>query len=476
MLGLGKVVIGSIHDWVPDPGRTVSWHPSPAAIAQAREAPISAVPPSHMQTEHIRTFQGYAAQGFDMARLVIAAWDIPGRCDIRAMTYVINAHLRRHDTYRSWFEHTDAEDIVRRTVDDPADIEFIPTNHGEMTPAEWQELVLATPDPLQWDCFRFMLIQHADHFTFCVCVDHLHMDATFVGVLFMEIHMMYAALVGGRAPIRLAEAGSYHDYCARHHDYTSALTLNSPEVRAWIEFFENNDGTLPDCPVPLGDGSGSCALMSAQLMDERQTAGFESACIAAGARLSGGVLACAALAEYELTGADTYYGIIATDTRNTPTDFMTTGWFTGFVPITVPVAAASFGDTVRAAQASFDSGKDLANVPFGRVLELAPWLRRPERRVPLLFHLDSGIPPLSSVLNSHLDEVNARIWYDGGVPAQFDIRVNRFETETSVLVVFPNNPVARESVTRYIATLKSVYLRVAEGRDAVAPLRAVAQV
>jgi hypothetical protein len=92
----------------------------------------------------------------------------------------------------------------------------------------------------------------------------------------------------------------------------------------------------------------------------------------------------------------------------------------------------------------------------------------------LLFHLDSGIPPLSSVVNSHLDRVNARIWYDGGVPAQFDIRVNRFETETSVLVVFPNNPIARESVTRYIAALKSVYLRLAEGRDPVASLRGVA--
>ena len=62
------------------------------------------------------------------------------------------------------------------------------------------------------------------------------------------------------------------DYCVRQHQYTSALTLESPQVRAWIEFFENNDGTLPDCPVPLGDASGTCDLMSVQLMDERQTA------------------------------------------------------------------------------------------------------------------------------------------------------------------------------------------------------------
>ena len=38
MVGLGKVVIGSIHDWVPDPGPTVSWHPSPAAILHVMQA------------------------------------------------------------------------------------------------------------------------------------------------------------------------------------------------------------------------------------------------------------------------------------------------------------------------------------------------------------------------------------------------------------------------------------------------------
>jgi mycolipenoyl-CoA---2-(long-chain-fatty acyl)-trehalose mycolipenoyltransferase / long-chain-acyl-CoA---trehalose acyltransferase len=464
---LGKVEIGPIHDWMPGPGSIVSWHPSAAAIAKARQAPMSDVPASYMQTEHLRSFRAYAAQGFDMARLCITAWDIPGRCDIRTMTYVINAHLRRHDTYRSWFEYTGAEQIVRRIIDHPADIEFVPTKHGEMTPTEWQELVLATPSPLQWDCFRFMVIQHADYFTFCVSVDHLHIDAMFIGVLFTEIHLMYAALKKGGAPIRLADSGSYLDYCGQQHQRISALTLDDPKVRAWIEFFESNDGTLPKCPLPLGE-SAPTDVMTAQLTDERQTAAFESACIAAGARFSGGVFACAALAEHELTGAQTYYGIIATDTRSTPTEFMTTGWFTGFVPITVPITGSSFGDTARAAQESFDSGKELASVPWGRVLELAPWLRGPQRRVPLLFHLDAGIPPLSALVNSQLDGSNARLCHDGGVPAQFDIRVNRFETETRVIVLFPDNPVARESVTRYIATLKSVYVRVAEGLDAVA--------
>lgn len=474
MLTVGKVAIGSIGEWTPDPGSVISWDPSAATLAITREAPVSPVPASYMQAEHLRGYWEHKARGLNMARLCIATWDIPGQCDVRAMSYVINAHLRRHDTYHSWFERTDDGFLRRRTISDPAGLDFVPTVHGEMTPAEWRSHVLATPGPLQWDCFRFMLIQRPDHFTFCVIADHLYIDAMFVGIMFSEIHLMYSALAGGRPPLRLAETGSYHDYCVRQHEYTSALTLESPEVRAWIEFFENNGGTFPKCPVSLGDGSGSGDLMTARLLDERQTAAFEDACTAAGTRFSGGVFACVALAEYELTGAQTYYGLIATDTRRTPADYMTTGWFTSFAPITVPVAASSFTDTVRAAQASFDLGKDLAKVPFGRVLELAPSLRRPQRRAPLTFFLDAGVPPLSALVNSHLLGANARVYHDGGIPAQFDIRVNRFEDETQVIVQFPNNPVARESVTQYINTLKSVYVRVAEGLNAIGPVRQAA--
>ena len=144
------------------------------------------------------------------------------------MTYVINAHLRRHDTYRSWFEYTDADHIVRHTISDPTDIEFVPTAHGEMTPAEWRGYILATPNPLQWDCFRFMLIQRSDHFTFFVCVDHLHSDTMSICVAFTEIHMMYAALVDGGRPIRLAEAGSHHDYCVRERAYTLRVDVRVP--------------------------------------------------------------------------------------------------------------------------------------------------------------------------------------------------------------------------------------------------------
>ncbi|KAA8959412.1 condensation domain-containing protein [Mycobacterium sp.] len=470
MFKVGKMDVATIHDWTPEPGSVVSWHPSPRTIEQIRQAPVNAVPAGFNQIQHMRDYRAYAAQGVDMSRLVIAAWNIPGRCDIRTMTYVINAHLRRHDTYHSWFEHTDGDRFVRHTIDQARNIELVPSDYGEMTATEWRRHLLATPDPLHWDCFRFSIIQRADHFTFCVCMDHLYIDAMFFGVTFTEIHMMYAILVGGGAPAALPPAGSYRDYCLRQHQHASALTLNSPEVRAWIAFLENNDGTLPAWPLPLGDPMTPCDLLCVRIMDERQTAEFESACTAVGARFCGGVFACVALAEYELTGADTYHGIIPIDIRRTPADFMTTGWFTGYVPLSVSVRG-SFADIARAAQQSYDKGRDMANVPIDRVLELAPWLRKPDWGAPLLFFLDAGMPPLSAFVNAQLDGLAGGLYNDGGILlGQINVRVNRLANETQLTVLFPNNPIARESVTRYIEALRSVFARVARKRYAVTPL------
>ncbi len=405
-----------------------------------------------------------------MSRLLICAWDIPGRCDIRAMTYVLNAHLRRHDTYRSWFESEDGEHITRHTLADPVDIQLVPVEHGEMSAAEWQAHILATPDPMHWDCFTFRIIQRPDRFTFCVSLDHLHADPMLMGVLFMEIQMMYTALVEGAAPIPLPEPGRYDDFCLRQRQYASALTLESPEVRAWVEFAENNGGTLPDFPLPLGDPAAQCDgdLVSAHLMGAQLTQRFEAACVAANARFSGGVFACAALAEYELTGEETYYAITPTDTRSTPMDYMTTGWFTGLIPITVPVTTTSFADTARAAQASFDSGTHLATVPFDRVVELAPWLRRPQGGFPMLSFLDAGLAPLSAVVTSQWDAVNPSAHCDCGYSPQLGMWVNRLGDDTQMTVLLPNNPVARESVLRYVEAMKSVFVRVAEGRGEAA--------
>ncbi|HEX2284513.1 MAG TPA: condensation domain-containing protein [Mycobacterium sp.] len=463
----------AIHDWVDAPGELISWNPSPATLAKAKDAPVSEVPASYQQAQHLRAYRDHAARGRQMARLTIPAWNIAGRCDIRAMTYVINAYLRRHDTYRSRFEFADGDRVVRRTIRNPRDIKFVATEYGQKTSAQWREHILATPSPLQWDCFRFGVIQRADHFTFYMSIDHLHVDAMFMGLAFVEIHMMYAALIGGGAPIPLPEAGSYDDYCVRQRRFTSTLTVDSPQVRKWIRFARHNDGTLPKFPLPLGDPSVPCEgdLLTVQLMDEEQSHRFEAACTSAGARFIGGVFAAAALAEHALTGTDTYCVITPTSTRSTHAEMMTTGWFTGTVPITVPVAQASFGHMARAAQASFDSGVELAHVPFDRVLELAGrerGLREPEPGVPMISYLDASLAPLSPAVIAEWNALNGKIYSEMGAAHQVGMWINRFGDGTSVTVAFPNNPIARESVTHYIDAMKAVFVAVAERREDLA--------
>ncbi|MDD4868672.1 MAG: condensation domain-containing protein [Mycobacterium sp.] len=466
--------VGNAYDWDPGSGSVVTWQPTPGSLAKARQAPVSPVPASSMQAGHLRGFVEFRDKGLDYSRAVMGSWDVPGRCDIRAMTYVINAHLRRHATYHSWFEYHDADNIVRHTIVNPRDIQFVAKRHGVLTMPEWHEHLLATPDPLQWDCFRFGIVQYEDRFALYAVVDHLHCDPMLIAGLYVEILMNYTSLLGGKAPATLPPAASYDNFCLRESQTVSSMTLDSPEVRTWIEFAEANGGTLPDFPLPLGDQSIPCGgdVHAQQLLGPDQTARFEALCQRAGARFSGGLFACAALAHHELSGADTYYGLTPTDKRKSPADFMTVGWFTGVVPFTVPIDPTSFEETARAAQASFDANMGCAHVPYDRVLELAPWLRRYGPQFTMMSYMDAGLPPLSAIVATALDGVNATAFTDGRCPAYMYSTVFRLFDEVSIMVSYPNNPVARESVIRYTETLKSVFDRVVAGSLAEVPVRA----
>lgn len=457
-----------IQNWDDAPGKHVSWGPSPSTVAKVAEAPVSDVPASYQQAQHLRAYREHTARGVPMARLTVPVWNMDGQCDMRAMSHVINAYLRRHDTYHSRFEFTVDDRIVRRKLRSPRDLRFVPTDHGVQTCDQWREHILDTPGPLQWDCFRFGIIQRTDHFTCYMSVDHVHVDATFLGLMLIEIHLMYAALVSGGAPITLPPAGSYDDYCVRQRKYTSGLTLDSPEIKEWVTFLEGNNGTMPKFPLPLGDLSVPCTgdLMTVQLLDEPQTQGFEKACVAAGSRFIGGVFAAAALAQYQLTDIDTYHVITPTTTRGTEAEVMATGWFTGTVPITVPVGS-SFAETARTAQRSFDSGLYLAHVPFDRVLELGATergLRAPDPGVPMVSYLDATAAPLSPAVVAEWNRINGRIFSEMGAANQVGMWVNQFGSGTWITVAFPNNPVARASVQEYVDAFRSVCVAVAEGR------------
>ncbi len=463
---IGKITVGSLDEWTLTPGKVTSWHPTAAAAEKVRQAPVSSVPVSYMQGQHLRNYHERTAAGLNFSRQIIASCDVPGQCDISAMDHALNAYLRRHDTFRSWFKHTDDGQFIRHSLRDPADIEFAPIDHGNLTVDEIRDHVVAIPNPLEWGCFTFGVIQCNSHFTFFAAMDHVHGDATLIGTTMLEANGMYSALSGGGKPLTLPDAGSFDDFCSREREYASTLTVDSPQVRAWIDFAENNDGGFPEFPLPLGDPSESASsdMASEILMDPGQTERFESACTAAGARFVGGLFACLALVEHEFTGALTYYGLTPRDSRTASDNFMTQGWFTGLIPITVPIAATSFGDAAWAAQTSFDSGLEMAKVPYYRVLELAPWLNWPQPNFPVSNFLHGGAAPLNAILAAADLGLanNIGIYPDGRYSYQLTVYIFRYGEGTVMAIMHPDNPVAQKSVTRYMEAMKSVCVRVAD--------------
>ncbi len=458
------VALGNINEWQPPHGPVTMWMAAPTAREAARAAQRSDLPPSYQQNQHL--WSSYHGKNLNrqLPRLMIVAWNIPGICDIDAMTATINAHVRRQDTYHQWFEF-DNGIFVRREIANPEDIDFVPVALGEMTPDQVRNHVLtATPETLEWGCFTYGIIQHAEYFTFYASVDHLHIDGLSAALIFLDIHLMYQELAqSGHRWAKLPAVRSYRDYVARQRQKAASLDLSSPEIRDWIAFARDTDGDWPSFPLPLGDiwASTKGDLLTVELMDAAETEAFDAACVAAGSRFIGGVLACAGFAEHELTGKDAYHGFTAKDTRAAGIDTMTVGWFASLIPIIVPTAGETFAQAARAAQKSFDDAQRLADVPVERVLELATpdelGIKLPTQLPMMLSFLDFRKIPL----NGLWAETKFGTYGDSLSHGGINLWINRQAENTTVTMSFPDNAIARESVQRYIATLTQTFVRVA---------------
>ncbi len=454
------VVIASHGSWTPGRGPVTTWTASSASREIMARAEVDPIAPSFQQAQHLRTAYEARTNGREVPRLIMAAWDIDGWCDIAAMTDAINAHIRRHDTYHSAFDVT-AEAIIRRTVDAAERLEFVPTALGFLDQDAIRTLVqTATPGTLEWDCFTFGVIQKPDHFTVYANVDHLHSDGTSAGLIYREINLTYRALVDGLASTLPATAG-YRDFTARQNLHVGAMTLDSRPIKDWVDFARDAGADWPNFPLGLGDTStgGEGGIVTVELLNGDETEEFNAACRAAGTRFSGGVMACAALADHELTGAETFHGLTPSDTRTGDAQSVSVGWYASLFPVSVPVGDGNFAQMARAAQKSFDANKHLSAVAFKRVLDLAS-------------HEELGLTPSDrpSMMVSLLDFralVDAEadrfgIYLDNLSHGGINTWIVRHADQTTLTVSFPETPEARHSVHDYIGVLRGAFTDVTE--------------
>ncbi|MEC3919769.1 condensation domain-containing protein [Nocardia sp. CDC160] len=463
---------GLIDEWEPAPGRLVAWTASPVSLARAAQAPPHPVPPSHQQEEYLRAADRNAAADFRFSGLCLVTARVPDLLDRAAMTRAINAFLLRHDTFRTWFELAANGAIVRHLVP-PEAVEFTPTDHGEIDNAEAirQHVQKTTPGPFQWDCFTFGAIEHDGSTTLYLAVDHLHTDGVAQYISCFDLAQLYAREIGEDIDT-LVEPASFVDYCARERARSELLTLASPGVLRWLELVRGNDGELPSFPLDLGtspEGYSRSAHRSVALFDEAGARRFEAACEAAGADFTGGIFAVAALTECELTGSDYYFGMTPISTRGSVAELASVGWYVTLIPVAFPVAAStgerlrfSFDKTVARAQRAYENGLRLAPVSFHRVLELAAsdvGISVPPGWVtPMISYVDAR----DFAGHELFDDVVGGIYANRAASEEVLMWINRLPSGTSLSVIYPDNPVAHESVDRYVAVLKSIFLRVAD--------------
>lgn len=460
------VGFGLIDEWEPAPGRLTSWVASPQALERAARAPEHPVPPAHQQEEYLRLADRHRGAGFRYSGLCVVTAEIPaGDLDREAMTRVVNAFLLRHDSFRTWFALGPGGTVRRHLV--PAEaVEFVPVDHGEMYDAESirDHVEKTTPGPFNWDCFTFGAIERAESTTVYLAADHLHTDGFGQYIAGFELAMLYVAQVWQDTGM-LTEPASHLDYCARERAYTEQLTPTSPGVRRWGQLLRGNDGRLPSFPMDLGkrlDGYNRSAHRTVALLDAAAAERFDRVCGERGAEFAGGIFAAAALAERELTGSDYYFGMTPISTRVSAAERASVGWYVNLVPVAFPIGAKTpFTRMVPMAQRAYDDGLLLAPTALHRVLHLLqsdPEIKAgPGSGHPMISYVDTR--ELSG--SEYFDMADCGVYANRAASEEVLMWINRFPEHTTLSVIYPDTPVAHESVDRYITAMAAVFAEVA---------------
>jgi hypothetical protein len=466
------VSFGLIDEWRPPTGKVTTWSASAECVTAAYRAPAHPTPPSHQQEEYLRTAARTKRPGVRGSRLYVGTFEQSGALDPDAMTATINAFLKRHDTHLSWFS-TESDGVMVRHVIDPDVVDFTPIDHGYSTdPDHILELIQEqTPGPLEWNCFTFGTIEHPSGFTMYAAIDHLHSDPVSQAVSLVDAMALYSNAIA-HEQVPLKPAGSYIDYCERERESSRRLTLESRDVQRWIELVKDNGGDLPTFPLslgstPVGETGSRSTHLSTELFDDDDAKTLLSICRESRAGFIAAVLAVAALASYEFTGKDRYLGITPRSTRSTPEEFNAVGWFTSLIPVPVELDPTStFRSVVRQTQLSYLAGRQLSDVSFHRVLELAeldpdsPITTKQGWSVPMVSVMDTRRMPGVEAFES----INAKFYGNRGTSEEVYVWVNRFSHATTISLLFPDTPQARASINVYVDRVRQIFKTiVAEG-------------
>ncbi|RCV51960.1 condensation domain-containing protein [Marinitenerispora sediminis] len=483
------MLMNSIDDYLPRPGRVVEWGMSRAALDAGAAAPEHPTPPSFVQENHLRRYIANEEAGAEHSPWMAVVFELPGALDTEAMAAALRAWITRHDTLLTWFRRAEDGGLRRHLV--PAEAVDVRTSVvGDLSSgAEIREhlrrrLETAT-SPLGWPAFIMGAVVRDGSSTFYLGVDHVHTDGYSLLRVYDEIRRLYEAEVTG-IPASLPEPGSHIEYSAVERSRAAALTRESPEVGRWLDFWRSGGGAPPVFPLDLGVAPGEeypKVPLEVQLFDAVEADAFADICKAAGGGFAAGVFAALAIAAQELGGHDVYRALTVLQTRDQRRWRATQGWFITLAPVHFPVAGhGGFRDLVGTAQTAFSASRELVGAPVVRILELlgaTEGLQAGPRAVPPMV---SYIDTRRLAGSQEREKASFQALAGPGSGADVPIWVNRMWQQTYLKTTYPDTPVARGSVPRYLERVRRIVTAVVRtgdhriGGDTAAPAAEAPQV
>ncbi|RCV51961.1 condensation domain-containing protein [Marinitenerispora sediminis] len=422
-------------------------------------------PPSYLQEAHLRRVVVDREVHIRAPTWLATVFDLPGPVDPVALNAAFRRWIGRHETLRSAFRHSAGELRLRTLA--PEDVAVRSNVVGDM--AEGAEIARylddlfdRATDPLHWPSYAFATVSRADSTTVCLAFDHVNVDGYSILLVAHEIHELYAAEVSG-TPAALGEVGSYVDFGSAERTQAAALGGDHPVIRRWREFLGPAGDGLPRFPAEVRSVPGEPARQSGRcewLLAPGEADAVEAACRAGRGTLFTGVLAAAALAGAELSGAPVFRTVVPFHTRSKTWWSASLGWYIGLAPLELTLPEhGGFHDLVRAAGRAAREVRPMAKVPFARVCEL---LGAPLRPRFVLSYMDLRATPGSQ----RWPEWNARACY-ARVASRDEVYVwiNRTHEGVYATCRYPSSGHAAEHVPRYVDAIRRILGEVAVSGD-----------
>ncbi|MGU3431576.1 condensation domain-containing protein [Actinomycetes bacterium M1A6_2h] len=428
-----------------DPGRFLRW-----TLGTTGPGPdVSPVPPSFNQLCHLDDTG-------DGSVWLAATFDIPGHVDEDALARAFTLLITRHGSLRSAFERT-ADGGVRRLLFATDSItlerrEPIRTSTAARTREVLWTALNRECHPFATPAYLLAALDRPDRSTVVCGFDHAYIDAYSVSLIVHDLHRLYRACLAGDT-VDAPTAGDFVDYCAE--EWTADIVeLDDSRMQSWLSFFGRHGNTPPPFPLELGVAVGTTHPQAAQighLLGPDATRRFEEFCRANGASLYAGVLSAMAHAVRRLGGGDRLSLLFPLHTRTDERWQSAVGWFTTNAPLDV-LTADDFVDTVRSTGPALRTALTLGSVPLPQVIEAMGTLNRSRRDVFMVSYVDYRRLP------GHEDHRNLVARHISNVTVADDAQfwISRTEDGLALRSRFPDTPVAREVVTRFLAETSTV--------------------